>query len=68
MQRRAPRWPLALVLVLVALNFLWQLGSLSYYVDEVLSIQHSLPSIGPIVHVVNQTETTPWTFFIAFHQ
>jgi hypothetical protein len=55
------------VIALGALNFLWQLGSSSYFVDEVLSIQHALPGFGAINHLVATTETTPWTYFWALH-
>ena len=55
------------VIVLAAANFLWQLGSSSYFVDEVLSIQHALPSLGTVDHLVTHTETTPWTYFWGLH-
>ncbi len=50
-----------------AADFLWRLGSSSYFVDEVLSIQHALPSIGTVNSLVSKTETTPWTFFWGLH-
>ena len=55
------------VLVIGAANFLWQLGSSSYFVDEVLSIEHALPTLGTVNHVVTHTETTPWTYFWGLH-
>lgn len=56
------------ILALAAVNFFWQLGSSSYYVDETLSIEHSLPSLGNILTIVRMTETTPWTFFVLMHE
>lgn len=58
---------LLVVLALAAANFLWQLGSPSYFVDEALSIEHALPSLGTVTHLVTHTETTPWTFFWGLH-
>lgn len=55
------------VIALGAANFLWQLGSSSYFVDEALSIQHAQPGFGAINHLVATTETTPWTYFWALH-
>ena len=55
------------VLVLAAANFLWQLGASSYFVDEVLSIEHALPTLGTVTHLVTHTETTPWPYFWALH-
>jgi len=65
---RWERWALPVIISVGALNFLWQLGSSSYYVDETLSIEHSLPSLGSVLTVVRMTETTPWTYFLFLHE
>jgi hypothetical protein len=62
------RWALPAILVLGALNFFWQLGSSSYFVDETLSIEASLPSLGQLLHVVRTTETNPWAYFAFLHE
>ena len=49
-------------------NFFWQLGSSSYFVDEALSIEHALPALHGVLHVVSHTETTPWTYFLFLHE
>lgn len=58
---------LGAVIALGAANFLWQLGASSYFVDEVLSIQHAVPALGTVNHLVATTETTPWPYFWALH-
>jgi len=62
--------PLALpsILVVAAVNFFWQLGSSSYYVDEALSIEHALPPLHDIDAVVRMSESTPWTYFVGLHE
>jgi hypothetical protein len=65
--RLDPRLLLMVVCALGAGDFLWRLGSSSLFVDEVLSIDHALPSFGMINHVVSTTETTPWTYFWGLH-
>ena len=65
---RWERWALPAILAVAALNFFWQLGSSSYYVDEVLSIEHALPSLGNVLSAVRTGETTPWTFFVFLHE
>ena len=65
---RADRWALPAILALAALNFGWQLGSSGFYVDEVLSVQHSLPSLSGVLSAVRMSETTPWTFFVFLHE
>jgi hypothetical protein len=62
------RFALGAIVLLAAANFIWQLGSLSYYVDEALSIDNALPSIGQVIHLVNLTEANPWTYFLALHE
>lgn len=61
-------WALPLILVVAALNFLWQLGSSSFFTDEAFSVLHSLPSLGTIANRVAHTETTPWTYFLLLHE
>jgi uncharacterized membrane protein len=61
------RWLALAAIGLGAADFLWRLGSSSYFVDEVLSIQHALPSLGTVNSLVSRTETTPWTFFWGLH-
>jgi hypothetical protein len=61
------RAALAAVLAVGAANFLVQLGSPSYFVDEALSIEHALPSLGMVNHLVTHSETTPWTYFWGLH-
>ncbi len=61
-------WAFVAILLLATANFFWQLGASSYYVDEALSIDNALPSIGSVVHLVNQTESNPWTYFLALHE
>ncbi len=61
-------WALPAILVVAALNFFWQLGSSSYYVDEALSVQHSIPPLSSVLPIVRMTETTPWTYFVFLHE
>lgn len=65
---RLDSWALPAIMCAAALNFLWQLGSPSYWVDEALSIEHSVPALGQVVHVVSRTENTPWTYFVLLHE
>lgn len=65
---QAERWALPAILVLAGLNFFWQLGSSSYFVDEAYSVFHSLPSFHSLIHLVNTTETTPYTYFLFLHE
>jgi Dolichyl-phosphate-mannose-protein mannosyltransferase len=59
---------LPVIMLVGAANFLWQLGSSSFFVDEALSVQHSVPSISNLIHSVRMYETTPWTYFIGLHE
>ncbi len=61
------RWALPAVLALAGLNFFWQLGSSSYFIDEAFSVLHSSPDLGSIFHSVAHTETTPYTYFLLLH-
>ena len=57
-----------MILLGAAGNFLWQLGSSSYFTDEAFSVMHSLPSFGTMFSRVAHTETTPWTYFLFLHE
>lgn len=65
---RAERGALPVILLAAGLNFFWQLGSSSYFVDEAYSVLHSLPSLHRVIHLVNTTETTPYTYFVFLHE
>ncbi len=67
-RRRSDGWALAAIMLAGGLNFGWQLGSSSYFVDEALSILHSLPPLSAVTGVVRMTETTPWTYFFFLHE
>ena len=62
------RLALPAVLVVAAVNFFWQLGSPSYFIDEGFSVMHSLPAIHALFHEVAHTETTPYTYFLFLHE
>ncbi len=65
---RAERWALPAILLVAGLSFFWQLGSSSYFVDEAYSVIHSLPSFHTMFHVIERTETTPYTYFLFLHE
>jgi hypothetical protein len=67
-RERGRRMALPAILLVGGLNFFWQLGSSSYFVDEAYSVMHSLPSLHLLFHLVNTTETTPYTYFLFLHQ
>lgn len=56
------------ILALAALNFVWQLGSSSYFIDEVLSVQDATTSLSRLIHTIPEAEKTPWTYFIFLHE
>jgi uncharacterized membrane protein len=58
---------LPLVIALAAANFLWQLRSSSYFVDELISINAALQPLGNVLHTVGQTEITPPAYFLFQH-
>ncbi len=64
----AHAWALPVILIFAGLNFFWQLGSSSYFIDEAFSVIHSLPSFHTMFHVIARTETTPWTYFLFLHE
>ncbi len=61
------RWALAAVLALAAVSFAWHLGSASYFVDEVLSVDASSRPLGQVLHAVAHTEITPPAYFFFQH-
>jgi 4-amino-4-deoxy-L-arabinose transferase-like glycosyltransferase len=61
------RWALPVILLIAAGNFFWQLGASSYFTDEAFSVVHSLPGFHEMFHVIAQTESTPWTYFLFLH-
>ncbi len=65
---RAERWALPAILIVAGLNYFWQLGSSSYFIDEAFSVIHSLPSFHTMFHVIGHTETTPYTYFLFLHE
>lgn len=64
----AERFALPAILVVAAVNFLWQLGSSSYFIDEAFSVMHSLPALHALFGLVAHTETTPYTYFVFLHE
>jgi len=70
LERPRFRSPLALVavLVLAAVNFGWQLGSSSYYVDEVLSLNTSLTPLSGLVVVAEARQLSPPGFYLFQHE
>lgn len=51
-----------------AVNFGLQLGSSSYFVDEVLSIEVSAHPLGSLMHAVAHVEITPPAYFVFQHE
>ena len=62
------RWALPAVLLLAGLNFIWQLGASSYFVDEVLSVNVASQPPGHVLHWVATTEITPPGYFYFLHE
>jgi 4-amino-4-deoxy-L-arabinose transferase-like glycosyltransferase len=56
-----------LIIALAAANFLWQLGSSSYFVDELLSIGAAAQPLGRVLHAVGRTEIAPPAYFFMLH-
>ena len=65
---RAERWALPAILVVAGVNFFWQLGSSSYFIDEAFSVIHSLPSFHTMFHVIGHVETSPYAYFLFLHE
>jgi 4-amino-4-deoxy-L-arabinose transferase-like glycosyltransferase len=66
-QLRSPLTLVALV-VLATVNFGWQLGSSSYYVDEVLSFNTSLTPLSGLLGVVKARQLSPPGFYLFQHE
>ncbi|MGI8412081.1 MAG: glycosyltransferase family 39 protein [Solirubrobacteraceae bacterium] len=65
---RRSRLALAGVIGLAAANFLWQLGSSSYFVDEVLSVSAATVPLGDVLPNVSRSELTPPGYFYLLHE
>jgi 4-amino-4-deoxy-L-arabinose transferase-like glycosyltransferase len=65
---RLSRFGLPAVLALAALNFLWQLGSSSYFVDELLSIDASGHPASRVIGAISRTEIAPPAYFFFQHE
>jgi uncharacterized membrane protein len=64
-------WALPAILLVAGVNFFWQLGSSSYFIDEAFSVIHSLPAFHTMFHLLTHTrggETTPYAYFIFLHE
>ncbi|MBV9464756.1 MAG: glycosyltransferase family 39 protein [Solirubrobacterales bacterium] len=62
------RVALPVVIGLSLANFGWQLGSSSYYVDEVQSVTAALAPLGGLLHGVSRTELSPPAYFYFLHE
>lgn len=56
-----------LVVGLAALNFLWQLGSPSLYIDEAFSWSAAAASAEVLFDRVRVNEVAPWTYYLGLH-
>lgn len=65
---RPAAWAMALIAGVAALNFSWQLGASSYFVDEVLSVHAASAPVHELLDTVRAAETTPWTYFLFLHE
>jgi mannosyltransferase len=65
---RLGRLALVALLGLAAANFLWQLGSSSYYVDEVLAINVALHPLSGLLHAIDTSEISPPAYFAFLHE
>lgn len=65
---RLSRLALAAVSTLAALNFAWQLGSSSFYVDEVVSVQTSLSPLSHLLHAVSTLQVSPLAYYAFLHE
>ncbi len=63
-----PRSALAAILAVGAANFLWQLGSPSYYVDEIEALGVALHPLGSLFHSLSGNEITPPAYFVFLHE
>jgi hypothetical protein len=62
------RVSLGAVLALAAVNFAWQLGSSSYFVDEILSIGASGVPPAHLLHSIAHNEIAPPAYFFFQHE
>ena len=62
------RWALPALLALAAVNFAYHLGSSSYFVDEVLSVNVASQPLGHVLHWVAGAEITPPGYFYFLHE
>ncbi|MGI8904148.1 MAG: glycosyltransferase family 39 protein [Solirubrobacteraceae bacterium] len=65
---RPARLALPALLGLTAANFLYQLGSSSYFVDEVQSVAAAASPLRGVLHAVSATELTPPAYFYFLHE
>lgn len=57
-----------LVAGLAALNFCWQLGSPSLYIDEAYSWSAAALPLGELFHKVRVDEVAPWAYYVGLHE
>lgn len=62
------RWALPAICLIAAGNFLWQLGSSSYYVDELTSLASALTRFGNLLHAVGRFEISPPAYYVFLHE
>jgi uncharacterized membrane protein len=62
------RLVLSAVIGLAAANFLWQLGSSSYFVDEVESVTVALHPLSGLLHAISTSEISPPAYFAFLHE
>jgi 4-amino-4-deoxy-L-arabinose transferase-like glycosyltransferase len=62
------RLALPLLMALGAANFIWQLGSSSYYVDEVQSVNVSQHALGTIFSALTHMEVSPPAYYLFLHE
>jgi len=59
---------LAAIGSLAAANFGWQLGSSSFYVDEVDAVGSALYPLGQLLHAVSRMEISPPAYYAFMHE
>jgi 4-amino-4-deoxy-L-arabinose transferase-like glycosyltransferase len=59
---------LPLLMTLGAVNFIWQLGSSSYYVDEVQSVNVSQHALGTFFSALTHMEVSPPAYYLFLHE
>jgi mannosyltransferase len=63
-----PALTVAAAVALAAVNFLWQLGSSSLFVDEVYSWTDASVGLGGLIDQLRDNEVTPPAYFAALHE